>query len=55
MNTCMMIDYRNDDGTFTRKEIDDFEFCVKAGFIYFISDGIKYKIPLDRCSQVYLN
>ena len=55
MNKRMMIDYRNEDGTFARKVIDDFEFCVRDGVMYFISEGVKYNIPLERCSQVYTN
>ena len=56
MNKQMMIDYRREDGEgFERKQIDDMEFCVRNGMIYFISEGTKYSVPLDQCSQVYLN
>lgn len=50
----MIIDYRkeNEDG-FVRRKIDDMEFCVRDGDMYFISEGIRYCIPLERCSQVY--
>ncbi len=52
----MMIDYRKDDAEgFERKVIDDMEFCVRQGDMYFISEGVKYCIPLEQCSQVYLN
>lgn len=56
----LMIDYRdgiNPDGTtnFVRKTIDDFEFCVRDGVVYFISEGVKYHIPLQDISQVYTN
>lgn len=55
MKKTMMIDYRNDNGTICRKEMDDCEFCVRDGNAYFISDGRKYCIPLDHVIQVYLN
>ena len=48
-----MIDYRNDNGEFVRKIIDESEFCVRNSYVYFISAGEKYKIPLDSVSQVY--
>lgn len=56
----LMIDYRdgiNPDGSthFVRKSIDDFEFCVRDGAAYFISDGKKHRIPLQDISQVYTN
>lgn len=55
MSKQMMIDYRKEDGEgFERKPIDDMEFCVRNGSIYFISEGVRYSLPLDRCSQVYL-
>ena len=56
MEKQMMIDYRKDDGEgFERKVIDDMEFCVRQGDMYFISEGVKYCIPLDQCSQVFIN
>lgn len=55
MSKQMMIDYHKEDGEgFERKQVDDMEFSVRNGMIYFISEGVKYKLPLDRCSQVYL-
>lgn len=51
----MMIDYRDEQGTIRRKRIDDFEFCVKDGGVYFISDEVKYHIGLDSVCQVYVN
>ena len=51
----MMIDYHNEDEDgFERKPIDDNEFCVRQGDMYFMSDGERYCIPLERCSQVYM-
>ena len=55
MNKEMMIDYRDSHGTICRKVIDDLEFCVREGEMYFISDGIRYHIPLEDVIQVYLN
>lgn len=55
MEKVMMIDYRNDNDEFVRKEIDDMEFCVRNGNVYFISDGEKFCIQLESVSQVYLN
>lgn len=54
MEKIMVIDYHNETGEgFTRKRIDDMELCVRDGNMYFISDGVRYCIPLDRCSQIY--
>lgn len=56
MNKQMMIDYRKANGNgFERKAIDDMEFCVRFGMVYFVSEGVKYCIPLEQCSQVYVN
>lgn len=49
----MMIDYRDANATIRRKEIDNMEFCVRNGAAYFISDGIKYSVPLEDVIQVY--
>ena len=49
----LMIDYKNNDGIFIRKEIDNDEFCVREEVAYFISDGVKYQIPLKDICQVY--
>lgn len=54
----LMIDYRdgiNPDGSthFVRKIIDDFEFCIRDGVAYFISDGTKCRVPIQEISQVY--
>ena len=51
----MMIDYRDEHGTIRRKTVDDTEFCVHDGDVYFISEKIKYCIPLEDVIQVYLN
>ena len=56
----LMIDYRdgiNPDGSthFVRKTIDDFEFCIRDGVAYFISDGKKYHVSVSEISQVYTN
>jgi len=51
----MMIDYRNENGIFVRREIDNFEFCVREGLVYFISGGVKYSVPLQNLSQVYID
>lgn len=56
----MMIDYRggiNPDGTtkFVRKHIDNFEFCIREGVAYFISEGKRFKVPIQEISQVYVN
>lgn len=49
----MMIDYRDSEGKFVRKVIDNFEFCVRDGVAHFFSEGIKYQVPLQDLSQVY--
>ena len=55
MNKQMMIDYRKANGEgFERKQIDDMEFCIRNGNIYFVSDGVRYNIPIEQCSQVYI-
>lgn len=54
MSKQMMIDVRNDDRTFSRFVVDDMEFCVRDGMMYFTSGGNHYSIPLEQCSQVYL-
>lgn len=53
MKKQMMIDYRNEDGTFERRVIDDFEFCTRDGVGYFISEGVKYAVPLQDICQIY--
>lgn len=55
MNKVMMIDYRDDEQEICRKMIDDMEFCIHKGEVFFISDNIRYHIPLDCVIQVYLN
>ena len=55
MKKQLMIDYRNPDGGFIRRVIDDFEMCVRDNVLYFISEGVKYAIPLPDVSQVYTN
>ena len=55
MEKVMMIDYRDDFMAIRRKTIDDMEFCVRYGEVFFVSDGIKYRIPLEHVIQVYLN
>lgn len=49
----MMIDYRNEDGTFVRKVIDNFEFCIHDEVAYFISEGVKCQVPMQKIVQVY--
>ena len=49
----MMIDYKNDEGIFVRRVIDNYEFCIHEGDAYFISEGVKYKVPIQDISQVY--
>ena len=51
--TQMMIDYRNDNGAFVRKTIDNNEFCVRDEYAYFMSDGERIRVPLQNMSQVY--
>ena len=51
----LMIDYRDEHGTIRRKVIDDMEFCVRDGDVYFISETVRYCIPLDKVIQVYPN
>lgn len=51
----MMVDYRSENGTFIRREVDDMEFCVRDGVMYFKSEDRQYDIPLDQCVQVYTN
>lgn len=49
----MMIDYRDDEGNFVRKVIDNYEFCVREEVAYFISNGVRIQVPLQKISQVY--
>lgn len=49
----MMIDYKNDNGEFVRKVIDNYEFCVREETAYFISEGVKTAVPLQNIVQVY--
>ena len=49
----MMIDYRDTNATIRRKVIDNMEFCVHDGVVYFISDEQKYSVPLEDVIQVY--
>ena len=53
MEKSMMIDYRDENMDIRRRIVDDMEFCVRNDYAYFISGGIKYKIPLDDVIQVY--
>ena len=53
MKKEMMIGYRDEEDEIHRKVIDDMEFCVRKGIAYFISDGIKYQVPLEDVIQVY--
>lgn len=53
MEKIMMIDYRDANGNIRRKQIDDCEFCVRNGFAYFISCGVKTRVPLEDVSQIY--
>ena len=55
MKNNLMIDYRDEKENICRKVIDDMEFCVRDGYAYFISDGIKYRVPLEGIIQVYTN
>jgi hypothetical protein len=48
-----MIDYKNDDGIFFRKVIDNNEFCIREEVAYFLSEGKEYHIPIKNISQVY--
>ncbi len=54
MEKNLMIDYRNEDGNFVRRVIDNFEFCVREGVAYFISEGVKYNVTLQNISQLYI-
>jgi len=51
----MMVDYRDDNDRFVRMKIDDMEFCVRDGELFFISDNVKYNIPLESVIQVFPN
>lgn len=55
MEKVMMIDYRDANRIIHRKSVDDMEFCVHEGEVYFISDRVKYHIPLECVIQVYMN
>lgn len=55
MQKNLMIDYRDDEDIIRRKVIDDMEFCVRDGYAYFISEGIKYRVTLEGIIQVYTN
>ena len=50
----MMIDY-DKDGVIVRKAIDDMEFCVRDGKMYFTSNEKKYEVDLEDIYQVYPN
>ena len=58
MSKKMMIDVRvySESGkmSFERYEIDDFEFCVRDGRVYFIAGGKRMNFPLEDVSQVYM-
>lgn len=53
----MMIDYRakdeNEEIQIMRKVVDNYEFCIREGFAYFISEGTKTQVPLPDIVQVY--
>ena len=49
----MMIDYKNEEGTFVRKIIDNYEFCVHDNVAYFASEGVKIQVPLQDVVQIY--
>ena len=49
----MMIDYRDEKDEFVRKVIDNNEFCIRDEEAYFVSEGVKIKIPMQKISQVY--
>ena len=49
----MMIDYRDDNDNFVRKVIDNYEFCIRDETAYFISEGVKMQVPMQKISQVY--
>ena len=49
----MMIDYKNEEGTFVRKVIDNYEFCIREEIAYFISEGVKIQVPIKDIIQVY--
>ena len=53
MKKQLMIDYRDEKGKFVRRVIDDLEFCVRDDVAYFISEGVKYAIPIGNISQMY--
>jgi len=53
-NKVMMIDYRDEEENIRRRVVDDMEFCVRKGNAYFISDHVKYEVPLESVIQVYL-
>lgn len=55
MGNELMIDYLDEYGVIRRKVIDDMEFCVRDGDAYFISEGEKYCVPLEKVFQVYTN
>ena len=55
MEKTMMIDYREEvTGVIVRKEIDDNEFCVRDGMIWFISKGEKFNTPIDTAIQIFM-
>ena len=53
MNKRMMIDFRDEDGNFVRRVIDNFEFCIRDEQAYFVSDGKQLVVPMKNISQVY--
>lgn len=54
MKKQLMIDYRDGKGGFVRKVIDNFEFCVRDGIAYFVSDGRSCQVAVENISQMYI-
>ena len=54
MDKQMMIDIRLGDGYFARFVIDENEFCVRDGVVYFITKGEKKSFPVEDISQVFM-
>ena len=53
MENRMMIDYRTEEEEIRRKVIDNCEFCVKDGRVWFVSNGTRYNTELENVIQVY--
>ena len=55
MEQTMMIDYRDNNGKMYRKAIQNCEFCVRDGLVYFMSGHKQMCVNLNNIIQVYMD